>query len=170
MQSFGHLSSRAKSLNILQRIGEAASAMGDQRADRFAGKIIAFQEGEHGHGHGRPPVGEGDDDGIVFVDVLHPRRQFGSGVFAVFPLGNFDLLHVIVRIFPDGVDVEQIAFNHGVNLLRYHLGVPHSQISNAAVGVVLPRVRKISDQCLGHPAFLLLHTETCVSYLQAEYK
>ena len=154
-QPLGDSGARAKTLDILQRIGEAASAMGDQRADGLAGKIIAFQEGEHGHGHGRPPVGEGDDDGIICFHVFHPRCQFRPGVFIVFPLGDLNLLHVIVGIFPDGVNVEQIAVDRGVNLLRHHLGVTHGQFPNTAMRIVLPRVRKISDQCLCHASNLL---------------
>ena len=67
--------------NNFMKIGEATSAMGDQRADGLAGEIVAFQEGKHRHGHGRPPVGEGNNDGVILLHVLHPRRQFWSGVF-----------------------------------------------------------------------------------------
>ncbi len=49
-QSPGDSGCRAKPLDILQRIGETTSAMGDQQADGLAGEIVAFQEGKHAMG------------------------------------------------------------------------------------------------------------------------
>ena len=148
---------------MLLDLTHAAALVGAQRPDLLARKVVALKEGVHGHRHRPAPVGEDDDHAVVarHVDVA---RKLGARLHLELGHRLLDARLVLRRVRLDALDVEQVASAGLRGKPGEHLRVSVLKLGDAAVHVVLSRVREVRDQGLHASLFAWFQTNRSPLY------
>lgn len=120
----------------------AASFVGAEGEDFFAGKVCAFQKGKDGLGHGSPPAGIAQNDGVVAGNVGKASFECGAFVCPAFG-GDFGTFLVVYGIFLYGLDLKEVSASGFLGEFCYYCGVSFSYISDLSAEVVFPNVSDI---------------------------
>ena len=92
--------------NIALTASKGAALMGAEWNHCFSRKIIAFQKGEHSHGHGPPPVGVANENCVVGVHILHGGRQFRPCVIILLLPGLGNQIVIFLRVDRSSLHME----------------------------------------------------------------
>ncbi len=121
----------------------AASFVGAEGEDFFAGKVCTLQKGEDGLGHGSPPAGIAQNDCVVAGNVGKASFECGAFLCPAFGGGNFGVFLVVYGIFLYGLDLKEVSASCFLGEFCYNCGISFAYITDLSAEVVFPNVSDI---------------------------